>query len=156
MGTHVRLGRGLHRLAQGLPGFFQKLSAAQARLGDNVDCTILQRPERALGACCTARLEQITTGIGCCAISFCRKVSPSIRGISMSRVMTSGSCSLILSAATKGSDATPLTSIAGSLPSTSVSVRRTSAESSTIRTLIFFSELVAGLAPPEHAGPSEA
>ena len=37
--------------------------------------------------------EHITTGIGCWLISLRRKVMPSIRGISTSRVMTSGASS---------------------------------------------------------------
>ena len=50
---------------------------------------------RVLCAPSSARLEQITTGIGCWLMIFCRKVRPSMRGISMSRVITSGTCSLI-------------------------------------------------------------
>ncbi len=80
----------------------------------------------ALCAPSSARLEQITTGIGCCAMIFCRKVRPSMRGISMSSVITSGTCSRILSAATKGSEAVAITSIAGSEESTSLKVWRTS------------------------------
>ena len=38
----------------------------------------------------TVRLEHITTGTGCCAMSFFKKVMPSIRGISTSSVITSG------------------------------------------------------------------
>ncbi len=82
----------------------------------------------------SARLEQITTGIGCWLINFFKKVSPSMRGISMSSVITSGACSRMRSAATKGSPAVPITSISGSLPSNSLSVCRTTAESSTINT----------------------
>ncbi len=44
--------------------------------------------------------EHITTGIGCWAISLRRKVMPSMRGISTSRVMTSGISSWIRRAAT--------------------------------------------------------
>ncbi len=55
--------------------------------------------------------EHMTTGIGCCDISLRRKVMPSMRGISTSRVMTSGTSSLIRRAATNGSEATPSTSI---------------------------------------------
>ena len=40
----------------------------------------------------SARLEQMTTGIGCWVMIFFRKVSPSIRGISISSVITSGIC----------------------------------------------------------------
>ncbi len=60
---------------------------------------------RVLCAPSSARLEQITTGMGCWVMIFCRKVSPSMRGISISRVITSGTCSRIRSAATKGSEA---------------------------------------------------
>jgi hypothetical protein len=56
----------------------------------------------------------MTTGIGCWLMSFLRNVSPSMRGISMSRVMTSGTCSLMRSAATNGSPAVAITSISGS------------------------------------------
>ena len=94
----------------------------------------------ALSALCapsSARLEQITTGIGCWLMIFCRNVRPSMRGISISSVITSGTCSRIRSAATKGSEAVPMISISGSLESTSLRVWRTTAESSTIRTRIF-------------------
>ncbi len=67
---------------------------------------------------------------------FCRKVRPSMRGISMSRVITSGICSRIRSAATNGSPAVAMTSISGSPDSTSLRVWRTTAESSTISTRI--------------------
>ena len=43
--------------------------------------------------------EHITTGSGCCAISLRRKVMPSIRGISTSSVMTSGTSSWMRRAA---------------------------------------------------------
>ncbi len=51
---------------------------------------------RALKVLCapsSARLEQMTTGIGCWLMIFLRKVSPSMRGISISSVITSGTCS---------------------------------------------------------------
>ena len=48
----------------------------------------------------SATLEQMTTGIGRCAISLRRKVPPSMRGSSMSRKMTSGTCCLMRSTAT--------------------------------------------------------
>ena len=85
----------------------------------------------------SARLEQITTGIGCWLMIFFRKVSPSMRGISISSVITSGACSAMRSAATKGSLAVAMTSISGSEVSTLLSVWRTTAESSTISTRIF-------------------
>jgi hypothetical protein len=77
---------------------------------------------------------------------FLRKVSPSMRGISISRVITSGICSAMRSAATNGSPAVAMISISGSDESTSFSVCRTTAESSTISTrilgtLIFVSQL---------------
>ncbi len=46
------------------------------------------------------REERMITGMGRCCISLRRKVRPSMRGISMSRVMTSGSSWTILSRAT--------------------------------------------------------
>ena len=90
-----------------------------------------------LAAPVSARLEQMITGIGCWLMIFCRNVSPSMRGISISSVITSGTCSCIRSAATKGSPAVPMTSIEGSLDKISLNVWRTNAESSTIRTRIF-------------------
>lgn len=62
---------------------------------------------------------------------------PSIRGISTSRVMTSGTSSAMRRAATKGSEATPMTSMPGSADSTSTRVWRTLAESSITRTRTF-------------------
>ena len=76
-------------------------------------------------------------GNGVLTMIFCRNVNPSIRGISMSNRITSGTWALILSAATKGSDAVALTSMAGSPESISLKVWRTTAESSTMRTRIF-------------------
>lgn len=84
---------------------------------------------------CSVRLLMITTGIGCWVIIFRRKVSPSIRGISTSRVITSGTSSAMYLAATKGSEAVPITSSSGSLSMIPLRVCRTTAESSTIRTL---------------------
>jgi hypothetical protein len=69
----------------------------------------------------SASVEQITTGIGCWLMIFRRNVKPSMRGISMSNVITSGACSRIRSAATNGSLAVPMTSIPGSEDSTSLS-----------------------------------
>src|ERR1035441_874035 len=68
---------------------------------------------------------------------FCKNVRPSMRGISISSRITSGTSSSIRSAATKGSLAVPITSMAGSSDSTSLRVWRTTAESSTMRTRIF-------------------
>jgi hypothetical protein len=82
--------------------------------------------------------EHITTGIGRCAISLRRKVMPSMRGISTSSVITSGTSSWMRRAATNGSDATPMISISGSSASTLHSACRTEAESSITRTRIFF------------------
>src|SRR5512145_254187 len=69
---------------------------------------------------------------------FCRNVMPSILGISTSRVMTSGASSFIRSTAMIGSAADAMTSISGSSLRISVIVCRTTAESSTTRTRIFF------------------
>ncbi len=57
-----------------------------------------------------------------------------MRGISTSSVITSGARRLIFSRASSGSAAVPTTSMAGSLDRISVSIWRTTAESSTIRT----------------------
>ena len=81
--------------------------------------------------------DTITTGIGRSRISFSRKSRPSIFGISTSSVSTSGLVCLISSRATSGSGATPTTSMSGWLLIISVMTLRISAESSTIRTLIF-------------------
>ncbi len=48
----------------------------------------------------SATLEQMTTGIGHCAMILRRKVRPSMRGSSMSRKMTSGTSARIFCAAT--------------------------------------------------------
>src|SRR5579863_8154329 len=77
-----------------------------------------------------------------------RNVSPSIRGISMSSVMTSGTCWLMRSAATNGSDAVPITSICESAERTSLRDWRTTAESSTISTRIFLALII----PASHSG----
>jgi methyl-accepting chemotaxis protein len=53
--------------------------------------------------------EQITTGVGRSAISWPRKVSPSMRGISTSSVTTSGQSLRIFSMAKIGSGAVPIT-----------------------------------------------
>ena len=54
-------------------------------------------------------VEQITTGVGCSAIIFLRKVMPSMRGISTSSTITSGHSRVIFSMAKIGSDAAPIT-----------------------------------------------
>ncbi len=79
----------------------------------------------------------MTTGMGCPRMSFSRKVSPSIFGISTSSVSTSGFKALIFSRAMYGSGADPITSISGSLARSAVSTCRIKAESSTISTRIF-------------------
>src|SRR5580693_9168865 len=62
---------------------------------------------------------------------------PSMRGISISSVITSGLSVRILSRATNGSGAVPTTSISASLESDADSIFLTMAESSTTRTRIF-------------------
>src|SRR5947209_4407149 len=84
-------------------------------------------------------------------MSLFRKVNPSMRGISMSSVSTSGESDRILSRATYGSGAVPTTSISCSAESASLRILRTMAESSTIRTRIF--RFIAIL-PPSLAVPS--
>ncbi len=59
---------------------------------------------------------------------------PSMTGISMSRVTTSGLSWTILSSAILPLGAVPTTSMAGSDASTSVTIRRTTTESSTVST----------------------
>ncbi|MHC2750116.1 hypothetical protein ACVIWV_005570 [Bradyrhizobium diazoefficiens] len=58
--------------------------------------------------------EQMITGIGRCAMILRRNVMPSMRGISMSRIMTSGISFWRRRAAANGSDAVPITSMSGS------------------------------------------
>ena len=84
----------------------------------------------------SVREETMTTGIGRSRMSFSRKASPSILGISTSRVRTSGLSALIFSLATRGSGAVPTTSRSGSRLMISERSDRTRAESSMIRTLI--------------------
>ena len=60
------------------------------------------------------RDEMTTTGMGLCAMILRKKVSPSMRGISMSNVMTSGTSFMIFLTAIMGSAAVPMTSISGS------------------------------------------
>ena len=57
-----------------------------------------------------------TTGTGRCDMILRRKVMPSMRGISTSSVMTSGTSLAMRAAATNGSEAMPSTSISGSTP----------------------------------------
>src|SRR5690348_10088026 len=78
----------------------------------------------------------MTTGIGRCDMILRRKVMPSMRGISTSSVMTSGTSFWIRLAAAKGSVAVPTTSISLSPPRMSAMVCRTEAESSTTKTRI--------------------
>lgn len=80
--------------------------------------------------------ESMITGMGRRRMSLPRKSSPSIRGISTSRVSTSGLCCLINSRATSGSGAVATISISSSLLTISVTSLRINAESSTQRTRI--------------------
>ena len=80
--------------------------------------------------------DTITTGIGRARMSFSRNESPSMRGISTSRVRTSGLSALILSRATIGSLAEPITSRPGSCDRISVRSCRMTAESSTMSTRV--------------------
>src|ERR1035438_3284615 len=81
--------------------------------------------------------DTMMTGIGRRRIRLDRKVSPSMRGISTSSVSTSGFSALIRSRAISGSLAAPTTSISAHSLSISVSIWRTSEESSTISTRTF-------------------
>jgi len=83
-------------------------------------------------------VETITTGIGRRRMSLPRKSMPSMRGISTSSVITSGSSSRIISRASRGSAAAPTHSMSGSRLMISASRLRTSAESSTTTTRVFF------------------
>ena len=100
----------------------------------------------------SVRDDTITTGMGRRRISFSRKSSPSMRGISTSSVSTSGLWRLISSRATSGSGAVATTSMSGWLLMISVIRPRTSAESSTHKTLIFcIFAAWAGLGPAPHS-----
>ena len=81
-------------------------------------------------------VDTITTGIGRRRIRRSRKSSPSMRGISTSSVITSGSRSRISSRAMSGSLAVPMHCRSASRLMISASRLRTSAESSTTRTRI--------------------
>src|SRR5258708_4222416 len=82
-------------------------------------------------------VETITTGVGRKRINRSRNSSPSILGISISSVSTSGFNARIISRATSGSGAAPIASRSGWRFTISVSRLRTSAESSMIRTRVF-------------------
>ena len=105
---------------------FGTMSTAPASSASNVNCDPSSVPA-----------EQMTTGIGRCAMILRRKVRPSIRGISMSSTMTSGSSFSSRRAAANGSAAVPMISMSGSSPRIDVMIWRTDAESSTISTRTF-------------------
>ncbi|MNE85969.1 hypothetical protein D3C80_1830250 [compost metagenome] len=90
------------------------------------------------------RDEQITTGVGCSLMIFFRKVMPSMRGISTSSTITSGHSLASLSMAKIGSDAAPMTWMSGVSLRIASNTWRTTAESSTSSTLIFFDIVSAG------------
>ena len=89
--------------------------------------------------------DTITTGMGRSRIRFARNVRPSMRGISTSSVRTSGLVSLMRSRATMGSEAVPTTSMSAAVLRISTRIWRTSAESSTMRTLILRTGMIAFL-----------
>ena len=97
-----RSRRRFHRLAQRDARILQKLAHPQPRLRHNLHRADIPAPRARSARPSSARLEQITTGIGCCIMIFFRNVSPSIRGISMSSVITSGTCSAMLLRRHKG------------------------------------------------------
>ena len=87
----------------------------------------------------SVNVEIISTGIGRRRIKRPKKSIPSMRGISTSRVMTSGLSSRIISRATNGSLAVPIHSMSPWRLMISASRLRTNAESSTTitRVLLF-------------------
>ncbi|MEY3150708.1 MAG: hypothetical protein RLY92_935 [Chloroflexota bacterium] len=87
--------------------------------------------------CCVSALTTTTGMVDFSALSLRRNVSPSMRGISMSSVSTSGRSLGIFSIANNGSWAVPTTSMSGSWWSVSVITLRTIAESSITNTRIF-------------------
>ena len=76
------------------------------------------------------------TGVGRSVMTLRRKEMPSMRGISMSRTMTSGQAVRSFSMAKTGSEAVAMTSMPASRASALETTWRTRAESSTIMTLI--------------------
>ena len=62
----------------------------------------------------SVRVEQTTTAVGRSLMIFFKKVMPSMRGISISSVITSGQFDCIFSRANSGSGAVPTSSMAGS------------------------------------------
>jgi len=86
----------------------------------------------------SVRVEQMTTGVGRSAMILRRKVMPSMRGISTSRTITSGHCCFMRSMAISGSAAACSTSIPGTAPNRAVRTWRTTAESSTMSSLMGF------------------
>ena len=82
----------------------------------------------------TVRVEHITTGIGRSRMIRSRNASPSMPGISMSRISTSGFNFLIIARAMCGSNAMPTTSISTSRVRMRCSAARIDALSSTINT----------------------
>jgi len=115
--------------------------AVIAYRGGNVDFRFWQIIDRtggerveSDGGAVIVRLETMMTGMGRNRIRLRRKLTPSIFGISTSSVSTSGIQFLDLVARGVGVARRPSTSIEGSPESSSVSNRRTSAESSTINT----------------------
>ena len=83
-------------------------------------------------------VEQITTGVGRSAMIFLRKVMPSMRGISTSRMMTSGQACFMRSIASSGSDTACSSRMPGAFSSIVPTTLRTTAESSTTITSMFF------------------
>ncbi len=87
-------------------------------------------------------LDITTTGKGCCFIIFLRNVIPSMRGIWMSRVITSGFSVFILVTATYGSEAVAITSIFSCDEIIAINVCLIRAESSTTSTFILLFEII--------------
>ena len=85
----------------------------------------------------SVRVDTITTGIGRRRIRRLRNSMPSMLGISMSSVSTSGLRLRIISRAMRGSPAAPTQCMSGCVLMMAVSRPRTRAESSMTRTLVF-------------------
>lgn len=86
---HIGACRRLHSINQIVTGILQKTFDAEVTAGDDADGAS-DNAYRVVSAPSVVSDEQTTTGIGCSAINWPRKVMPSIRGISMSSVLTSG------------------------------------------------------------------
>ncbi len=83
----------------------EEIANAELGLGDDLDGSKFQRGNSVFGPA-MGHFRQTTTGIGLSAMIFRRKVRPSIRGITRSVMITSGTSFSIFANAMIGSAAT--------------------------------------------------